>query len=104
MSAPPSAGPIAGASSIGTPTSAITRPIRSGPAARARIVIPTGITIPPPSPCSARNAISEPADHASPHSSELAAKVATAVMNTVRVPNRSTAHPATGITAASASR
>ena len=103
-SAPPTTGPSAGASSIGTPTSAITRPIRSGPAACARIVIPTGITIPPPRPCRTRNAISEPADHASPHSSDPTAKAATAAMNTRRVPKRSTAQPASGITAAIASR
>src|SRR3954469_9881277 len=103
-SAPPTIGPIAGASSIGTPTSAITRPIRSCPAARARIVIPTGITIPPPSPCSTRNAISVPADQASPHSADPQTKTATAVMNPLRAPKRSTAQPANGITAESASR
>src|SRR4051812_9938310 len=103
-SAPPTIGPIAGASSIGTPTSAITRPIRSCPAARARIVIPTGITIPPPSPCSTRNAISVPADQASPHSADPQTKTATAVMNTRRAPKRSTAQPVNGITAESASR
>ena len=66
--------------------------------------MPTGITIPPPRPCSTRNAISEPADHASPHSSDPPANAATAVMNTRRVPKRSTAQPASGITDASASR
>ena len=66
--------------------------------------MPTGITSPPPSPCTARNAINAVADHARPHSSELAPNVATAAMNTRRVPNRSTAHPATGIMAASVSR
>ena len=104
ISAPPTIGPIAGASSIGTPTIAITRPIRSCPAARARIVMPTGITSPPPRPCRTRNAISDPADHASPHSSDPPANAATADMNTRRVPKRSTAQPASGITAASASR
>ena len=85
-SAPPTTGPSAGASSIGTPTSAITRPMRSAPAAWARIAIPTGMTIPPPRPCMTRNAISDPADHARPHSSEPTANAATAVMKTRRVP------------------
>ena len=104
ISAPPSAGPIAGASSIGTPTSAITRPIRSGPAARARIVIPTGITSPPPRPCRTRKAISEPALQASPHSSEPTRKALTANMKVRRVPKRSLAQPASPITEASAIR
>ena len=102
--APPMIGPSAGASSIGTPTSAITRPIRSCPAARARIVIPVGMTIPPPRPWSTRNAISEPALQASPHSVEPSTNSATAPMNTRRVPKRSTIQPVSGITAASASR
>ena len=66
--------------------------------------MPTGITRPPPSPCSTRNAISAPADQARPHSSDPSANAATAPMKTRRVPNRSTAQPATGMTAAIASR
>ena len=55
-------------------------------------------------PAATRKAISDPADHASPHSSEPTRKAVTATMNTRRVPKRSTAQPASGITAASASR
>jgi len=40
MIAPPSSGPNTGASSIGTPITLITRPIRCGPAAWARMVLP----------------------------------------------------------------
>jgi hypothetical protein len=60
MIAPPSSGPNTGASSIGTPITLITRPIRCGPAAWARMVCPMGRIIPAPSPCSTRKAISDP--------------------------------------------
>ena len=43
ISQPPRIGPKIGPSSIGTPRTAITRPIRSGPAARVMIVMPSGI-------------------------------------------------------------
>ena len=49
---------------------AITRPTRCGPAARVRIVMPAGMSMPPPRPCSTRKAISDPADQASPDSTE----------------------------------
>ncbi len=34
------------------------RPIRLGPAALVMIIMPSGISIPPPRPCSTRNPIS----------------------------------------------
>ncbi len=43
-------GPI----SIGTPTMPITRPMRCGPAAWDRIVMPAGMIMPPPRPCRTR--------------------------------------------------
>ncbi len=58
MSQPPRMGPKIGPSSIGTPSTAITRPIRSGPAARVMIVMPSGISMPPPRPWRTRNAVS----------------------------------------------
>ena len=54
ISQPPRIGPPIGPSSIGTPSTAITRPTRSGPAARVMIVMPSGISMPPPRPCSTR--------------------------------------------------
>ena len=48
-------GPI----SIGTPTMPMTRPMRCGPAACERIVMPAGMIMPPPRPCRTRKAISE---------------------------------------------
>ena len=58
ISQPPRIGPKIGPSSIGTPRIAITRPSRSGPAARVRIVMPSGISIPPPRPWRTRKATS----------------------------------------------
>ena len=58
ISQPPRIGPKIGPSSIGTPRMAISRPIRAGPAARVMIVMPSGMSMPPPRPCSTRKPIS----------------------------------------------
>ncbi len=71
-SQPPRIGPRIGPRSIGTPMIAITRPTRCGPAARVRIVMPHGISMPPPRPWSTRKAISDPADQAEPLKAEPA--------------------------------
>jgi hypothetical protein len=84
------------------PITLITRPIRCGPAAWARMVWPTGRIIPAPSPCSTRNAISEPIDHAAAASTEPARNSRTAASQTRLAPNRSAAHPVSGITVAKA--
>jgi hypothetical protein len=57
----------------------MTRPTRSGPAALVRIVMPIGISMPPPRPCSTRNRISDSTDHAMPASAEPAMNRNTAV-------------------------
>ena len=67
-------GPNTGASTIGTPMMLRTRPTRSGPAARARMIMPVGISIPPPRPWSTRNTMSESIDQAKPHSNEPSVK------------------------------
>ena len=72
ISQPPRIGPKIGPSSIGMPSTAITRPIRSGPAARVMIVMPSGISMPPPRPCSTRNAMSSSMLVAVAHSTEPA--------------------------------
>ena len=97
-------GPNTGARNIGTPTMLITRPIRSRPAACARIVCPTGINSPPPRPCTTRKAISDPIDHASPASSDPAMNTMSAVTQTRRAPNRPLSHAVSGMTLANASR
>ena len=67
---PPITGPRIGPSSVGTPITLITRPIRCGPAAWARIACPIGMIMPPPKPCRTRKTISDVVLHASPHSVE----------------------------------
>jgi hypothetical protein len=102
MSKPPRIGPKIGPSSIGTPRTAITRPIRSGPAARVMIVMPSGISMPPPRPCSTRKAVSISTLFAAAHSTDPAVNSSTASMYRRLVPNRSAAQPVSGITDASA--
>ena len=80
ISQPPRIGPKIGPSSMGTPSTAITRPTRSGPAARVMIVMPTGISMPPPSPWSTRKTVSISMLDAAAHSAEPAAKSSTASM------------------------
>ena len=65
-SQPPRIGPRIGPSSIGTPMIAMTRPTRCGPAARVRIVMPSGMIMPPPKPCRTRKTISDSALQARP--------------------------------------
>ena len=103
-STPPRIGPSTGASSIGTPTTLITRPMRWGPAAWARVIIPIGMIIPPARPCRTRKAMSDSALHAAPHSALVTTKALTIVIHTRRGPKRSAAQPVRGITLASASR
>jgi hypothetical protein len=97
-------GPSAGPSSIGTPTTLITRPTCLGPAAWANVIIPIGMIMPPASPCRARKAISDSALHATPHSALVATNADTAVIQTRRGPKRSAAQPVSGMTVARASR
>ena len=78
--------------------------MRCGPAACASVIIPTGMIMPPANPCRTRNAISAPADRATPHRALVSTNAATAVIHTRRGPKRSAAHPVSGITEASASR
>ena len=72
ISQPPMIGPRIGPSSIGTPRIAISRPIRCGPAALVMIVMPSGISMPPPRPCMTRNRMSTLIDSAIAQSTEPA--------------------------------
>ena len=93
-----------GASSIGTPTMLITRPIRWGPAACPSSVCPSGRIMPPPSPCTTREPISWAIEVARPASSEPSMNRASADSHTRFAPNRSPAQPVSGITLANASQ
>ncbi len=73
-------GPRIGPSSIGTPRIAIRRPIRCGPAALVMIIIPSGISMPPPRPWTTRKAISALMLHAVAHSTEPSVNNVIAVM------------------------
>ncbi len=77
---PPRIGPLIGPSNIGTPRTAMTRPIRSGPAARVMIVIPSGMSMPPPRPCNTRNAMSVVMSQAKLHSTDPSTNNTSAVM------------------------
>src|SRR5581483_1829474 len=101
-SQPPRIGPRIGPSSIGTPMMLITRPIRFGPAARVRMVMPAGMTMPPPRPWRTRKTMIEVEDHASPDSEEPITNSAIDVMYRRLVPKRSAIQPVRGITVASA--
>ena len=67
---PPMIGPSTGARTDTEPMIDSVRAIRRGPASRAMIVWAIGNNAPPPMPWIARNATSEPSDHASPHRAE----------------------------------
>ncbi len=54
ISQPPRIGPKIGPSSMGTPRIAMSLPIRAGPAARVMMVMPRGMSMPPPKPCRTR--------------------------------------------------
>jgi hypothetical protein len=55
---------------MGMPRIAIRRPIRAGPAARVMIVMPSGISMPPPSPWRTRKVISISIDEAAAQSAD----------------------------------
>ena len=74
ISQPPTVGPRAGASIVGTPRIDISRPRSSGAAIRMMIVMPTGMTMPPASPWRTRKAISDWRFQASPQSPEARVK------------------------------
>ena len=97
-------GPRIGPSTMGTPMMLMTRPMRWGPAARARMDWPTGSSMPPPMPWTTRKAMSELADQARPHRLEPMTKSVSEVIQTNFAPKRSTAQPETGMTVARASR
>ena len=103
-SSPPSTGPRAGASVVGTVRMAEALMRSSGGNTRNSIAIPTGASMPPPAPCRTRNATSSPRLDASPHSAEAAVKTAMAVSSTRLPPKRSPSQPEAGIATARATR
>ncbi len=104
MSRPPSGGPSAGISAVGT-ISTFASFIRScGGNARNSNVIPTGVNNPPARPCTARATTSVVRSGARPQTAEASVNAASAPRKTRFVPNRSPSQPATGSPTASATR
>ena len=97
-------GPKTGAITIGMDSVPITRAIRSLPAWRTRIICPAGMVSAPAAPCSTRKPISSPSEEDRPQATEASVKIAIDHMYTRRAPRRSQIQPASGSTAASASR
>ena len=79
-SQPPRIGPRIGASSIGTPSTPITRPILCGPAFLVMIVMTAGMIMPPPRPCSTRKTIIDSALQDSPAATEPSVNSTSEVM------------------------
>ena len=78
---------------------------RSAPGnARESIAVPTGVIMPPPTPCAKRNATSWPIDCARPHAADAMMKIDMAKRNTRFVPKRSERKPAAGMNTARLSR
>ncbi len=103
-SSPPRTGPSAGANVVGTVRMAAARMRSAGGKARSSIAMPTGASMPPPAPCSTRNATSSARLEARPHSAEAVVKIAIAVSSTRLPPNRSPSQPDAGMNTARLTR
>ena len=77
-SQPPTTGPSAGASTVGTMSTVDAFARSIGGNARNNIAVPTGTSIPPPTPWSNRNAMSSFRLLAIPHNADAAVNIASA--------------------------
>ena len=87
--APPTSGPIATASPPMPPQAPSARPRRAGGTAAERIVSVSGVTIAPPTPCTARATSSAVAVGASAAAAEASVKMPMPIENIRRRPKRS---------------
>ena len=101
---PPSRGPLAGAKVVGTTRMPAARARSGWGKARNTIVCATGMSSPPPMPCSARKRIRLSMFHAAAHSADPAVNSPSASRNRRFVPKRSPAQPLTGMATATLSR
>ena len=76
----------------------------SGGNARKSMAIPTGASMPPPTPCRTRNATSSPRLVASPHSADAIVNTTIAASITRLPPNRSPSQPDAGMNTARLTR
>jgi hypothetical protein len=97
-------GPKIGTATAGSVTVAISRPSDRPPAAWTSSVPNTGISSPPPMPCTTRKAISESIFHASPDAIEPARNSPRDDIQVTLPPNLASAHLLSGITMPKASR
>ena len=103
-SRPPMIGPLAGATAAGTTMMPAAFERSSGGNARQSVEKATGESMPPPTPCRMRKAMSDSMLQASAQSSEAAENTASANMKTFFVPKRSPAQPLIGMKTARLSR
>lgn len=104
MNRAPITGPTAGARIAGTAEVAMTRPIRAGPAACPSTVMPAGISSPPATPWSTRNAISAGTVGAIAQSPDARVNPASDHSHSLPAPTRRLSQPQAGNAPASASR
>ena len=103
-SRPPSTGPSAGATAVGTVRMLEARTRSSGGNVRNSMAMPTGIIMPPPTPCRTRKKTNSERLSAVPHSTDAPVKTATAKSRIRLDPNRSPIHPAAGMNTARLTR
>ncbi len=95
---------MAGATAVGTVRMLEARTRSSGGKVRNNMAMPTGVSMPPPTPWITRKATSSGRLWASPHSTEAPVKTAMANRSTRLDPNRSPSHPAAGMNTARLTR
>jgi hypothetical protein len=101
---PPSSGPVAGASAVGSTRIADAFTRSAGGKVRISIEVPTGVSSPPPMPWTNRKKTSSLKLVDTPHSTEAAVNSARAKSRTLRLPKRSPIHPEAGMKTASDTR
>ena len=68
------------------------------------MAVPTGVSMPPPTPCSTRNATRLSMFHAAPHRADASVNITSANTKIFFVPKRSPSQPDAGIHSARLSR
>ena len=101
---PPSTGPMAGARAVGVVRMLAARTRSAGGKTRKSMAIPTGASIPPPTPWRIRNSTSWVMLAANPQRAEATVKITIAASSTCFPPNRSPSHPEAGMNTARLTR
>jgi hypothetical protein len=101
---PPRTGPRAGATAVGTTRMLDARTRSSGGKVRYSMAMPTGVSIPPPTPWMTRKMTSSVALPARPQRTDAPVNIAMANSSTRFDPRRSPNHPAAGMKTARLTR